>query len=123
MACTAIIGSWLRAGSRSLTGRDHPLGAVQELIASQSPLISVNVRMNATLAPRDIEVGRRNARPLDGYPSLAEFIASDPDHTSLVFRRFDKLAARNLLYLQSELAELEAKQVHILLSRPERAVC
>ncbi|KAH7074132.1 hypothetical protein FB567DRAFT_190544 [Paraphoma chrysanthemicola] len=48
--------------------------------------------------------------PLDGYPSLAAFIASDPDHTSLVFKRFDKLAARNLLYLQSELAELQAKQ-------------
>jgi hypothetical protein len=48
--------------------------------------------------------------PLDGFPSLAAFIASDPDHTSLVFRRFDKLAARNLLYLQSELAELQAKQ-------------
>jgi hypothetical protein len=38
--------------------------------------------------------------PLDGFPSLAAFIASDPDHTSLVFRRFDRLAARNLLYLQ-----------------------
>ncbi|KAH6851651.1 hypothetical protein B0T12DRAFT_484158 [Alternaria alternata] len=48
--------------------------------------------------------------PLDGFPSLAAFIASDPDHTSLVFRRFDRLAARNLLYLQSELAELQAKQ-------------
>lgn len=67
--------------------------------------------MNATRAPRDVEAGRCSARSLDGFPSLAEFIASDPDHTSLVFRRFDKLAARNLLYLQSELAELEAKQV------------
>ena len=50
-------------------------------------------------------------RPLDGYPSLAEDIASDPDRTSLVFRRFDKLAVRNLLYLQSELVEVEAMQV------------
>ena len=50
-------------------------------------------------------------RPLDGYPSLAADIANDPDRTSLVFRRFDKLAVRNLLYLQSELAELEAMQV------------
>jgi hypothetical protein len=47
--------------------------------------------------------------PLDGFPSLAAFIASDNDHTSLVFRRFDLLAARNLLYLQSELAEMEAQ--------------
>jgi len=51
------------------------------------------------------------ARPLDGYPSLAEDISSDPDRTSLVFRRFDRLAVRNLLYLQSELVELEAMQV------------
>ena len=57
------------------------------------------------------------ARPLEGYPSLSEDIASDPDRTSLVFRRFDKLAVRNLLYLQSELVELEAMQVR---TRPVR---
>jgi hypothetical protein len=48
--------------------------------------------------------------PLDRFPSLASFIASDPDHTLLVFKRFDKLAARNLLYLQSELIALQAQQ-------------
>jgi Skp family chaperone for outer membrane proteins len=48
-------------------------------------------------------------RRLLGYPSLAEFIASDHDHSTVVFRRFDRLSARNLLYLQSELTELEAK--------------
>jgi len=57
------------------------------------------------------------ARPLDGYPSLAEDISSDPDRTSLVFRRFDRLAVRNLLYLQSELVELEAMQVRAKLVR------
>ncbi|ORY09579.1 hypothetical protein BCR34DRAFT_540591 [Clohesyomyces aquaticus] len=45
-----------------------------------------------------------------GYPSLAAFIASDPDQTAAIFRRFNRLAARNLLHLQSELAELESKQ-------------
>jgi hypothetical protein len=45
-----------------------------------------------------------------GYPSLAAFIASDRDHSSVLYRRFDKLGARNLLYLQSELAELERRQ-------------
>ncbi|KAF2622485.1 hypothetical protein BU25DRAFT_443147 [Macroventuria anomochaeta] len=49
---------------------------------------------------------------LDGFPSLAQFIASDPDHTSLVFRRLDRLAARNLLYIQSELVELETLRDH-----------
>lgn len=45
-----------------------------------------------------------------GYPSLAAFIASDSDHSTAIYRRFDRLSARNLLYLQSELVELEAVQ-------------
>lgn len=47
---------------------------------------------------------------LSGFPSLAKFIASDRDRTTLIYKRFDHLAARNLLYLQSELAELQSKQ-------------
>ncbi|EHK50253.1 hypothetical protein TRIATDRAFT_280152 [Trichoderma atroviride IMI 206040] len=46
---------------------------------------------------------------VDGFPSLSDFIASDRDGTSAIFKRFNRLAARNLLVLQSELAELEAK--------------
>ncbi|KAI0870663.1 hypothetical protein GGS24DRAFT_492839 [Hypoxylon argillaceum] len=42
---------------------------------------------------------------VDGYPYLAAFIASDRDGSTT----FNRLAARNLLILQSELAELEAK--------------
>ncbi|OCL01209.1 hypothetical protein AOQ84DRAFT_351025 [Glonium stellatum] len=47
---------------------------------------------------------------LTGFPSLAAFIASDQDKTAAIFKRFNRLAARNLLHLQSELAELQAKQ-------------
>ena len=47
---------------------------------------------------------------LSGFPSLAHFIASDRDRTTMIYKRYDDLAARNLLYLQSELAELQAKQ-------------
>jgi hypothetical protein len=47
---------------------------------------------------------------LSGYPSLAVFIASDRDRSTLIYKRFDELAARNLLYLQSELADLQAQQ-------------
>ncbi|KAK0657804.1 hypothetical protein B0T16DRAFT_434242 [Cercophora newfieldiana] len=46
---------------------------------------------------------------VDGFPSLAAFMASDWDKTAMIFKRFDRLAARNLLCLQSELAELEAQ--------------
>ena len=45
-----------------------------------------------------------------GYPSLAAFIASDTDKSTHIYRRFDRLCARNLLYLQAELSELEARQ-------------
>lgn len=43
----------------------------------------------------------------DGYPSLANFIAQDPDSEALVFRRFKRLATENILYLQGELIKLE----------------
>ena len=46
-----------------------------------------------------------NAR--DGYPALARWIASDQDYEGFVFRRFDRLSARNLLNLQSRLLALE----------------
>ena len=44
-----------------------------------------------------------------GYPSLAAFIASDKEKSTQIYRRFTRLGARNLLYLQDELAELEAR--------------
>jgi hypothetical protein len=43
----------------------------------------------------------------DGHPALADFLAQDPDHETYVFRKFKKLAARNVLYLQGELTALE----------------
>ncbi|KAK3681001.1 hypothetical protein B0T22DRAFT_502515 [Podospora appendiculata] len=46
---------------------------------------------------------------VDGCPSLAAFIASDKDGTAVIFKRFNQLAARNLLFLQSEIAELQAQ--------------
>ncbi|KAL2845201.1 hypothetical protein BJY01DRAFT_214391 [Aspergillus pseudoustus] len=45
-----------------------------------------------------------------GFPSLAQFISRDYDHSTFIFKRFDELSARNLLYLQSELADLQALQ-------------
>lgn len=42
-----------------------------------------------------------------GYPALASWIARNPDYDTFVFRRFDKLSARNLLHLESQIAQLE----------------
>jgi Family of unknown function (DUF6594) len=44
-------------------------------------------------------------QPRGGYASLARFIASDK--ALCIFRRFDALAMRNLLYMQDELCEIE----------------
>jgi hypothetical protein len=45
----------------------------------------------------------------EGYGAVAAWIARDPDNETFVFRKFDELGARNLLYLQSEVLELEHK--------------
>ena len=55
---------------------------------------------------------RRNMNPiLEGFPRFAEFIARDGD--AAVYRKFQNLSARNLLYQQSELNDLE-RQMHEL---------
>lgn len=43
----------------------------------------------------------------EGFAQVARWIALDPDKEAFMYRRFDELAARNLLYLQSELLVLE----------------
>ncbi|KAH8165669.1 hypothetical protein CIB48_g2578 [Xylaria polymorpha] len=45
--------------------------------------------------------------PLEGYAAVAGWIALDPDNETFVFRKFDRLAARNLLCIQSELLSIE----------------
>jgi hypothetical protein len=57
----------------------------------------------------DIEKLAGGPTYLSGYPSLAGFIAIDQDQTSAIFKRFKRLCARNLLHLQSQIAELHAE--------------
>lgn len=47
-----------------------------------------------------------------GYDKIAAFLASDPP--LMFFRRFGRLNAKNLLYYQSELADLEADLEEII---------
>ncbi|KAL9023683.1 MAG: hypothetical protein Q9196_007044, partial [Gyalolechia fulgens] len=53
------------------------------------------------LSPRPSRLAPR----LAGYPSFAHFIARDAD--AAIYRKYQSLSARSLLYLQSELHELE----------------
>jgi hypothetical protein len=58
----------------------------------------------------DSNDGRVQVNYVNGYASLASFIASDADRSTAIYRRFDRLSARNLLHLQSELEELQELQ-------------
>ncbi|EJT69389.1 hypothetical protein GGTG_13008 [Gaeumannomyces tritici R3-111a-1] len=44
-----------------------------------------------------------------GFPEVSRWIADDGDGEAFVFRKFDRLAARNLLYLQARMLALEEK--------------
>lgn len=50
---------------------------------------------------------RHPAGYLRGFPDFSAYVASDPDLE--IYRRFNRLSARNILYLQSELLSLEAQ--------------
>lgn len=47
---------------------------------------------------------------INGYPSASRFIAGDPDHSFSIYNAFHRLLARNLLYLEAELFELQKEQ-------------
>lgn len=51
-----------------------------------------------------------------GYLAAASWLAHDTDNETLIFRKFDVLSAANLLYMQSEVLELEKKllRMHLL---------
>jgi hypothetical protein len=48
-------------------------------------------------------------RCINGYPSLAAFIASDRDQLTSIYPSFRRLSTRNLLYIEAELAELQVR--------------
>lgn len=59
----------------------------------------------------DIELAPPSAKKsIRGFALVASKIASDIDKTTTIYRRFDELSARNLLFYQAELAELEDAQ-------------
>lgn len=59
----------------------------------------------------DVEKDIAETPPPDGYRSLVEFIAKHRDHSTTIYLHYDDLSLPNILYLQSELAELCAQQI------------
>jgi hypothetical protein len=55
-----------------------------------------------------MDIENRETEP-SGFPLLARRIALNPDYESFIFRKFDRLSARNLLHLEGKLAYLEHK--------------
>jgi len=49
-------------------------------------------------------------KPINGFPRVADKITRDIDKTTTIYRRYDRLSARNLLLPEAEIAELEALQ-------------
>ena len=52
----------------------------------------------------------KEALSATGFAAAANFLASDADHESFIFRKFSRLAARDLLDMQNELKYLEQQQ-------------
>jgi hypothetical protein len=44
-----------------------------------------------------------------GFAQVAELLTCDKEHSAALYRTYERLAARNLLYIQSELRELESR--------------
>lgn len=61
--------------------------------------------------PQDVEAHQTQR---EGYIAAASWLVRDADSETLVFRKFNKLAALNLLYMQSEILDVEQQisQMH-----------
>ena len=70
----------------------------------QRTLRGVDVEKGMT-SPAGATQVERLPEKLAGYPTFADFIAKDKD--AAIYRKYERLSARNLLYQQSELHELE----------------
>ncbi|EXJ56300.1 uncharacterized protein A1O5_12567 [Cladophialophora psammophila CBS 110553] len=57
----------------------------------------------------DIEKNSITVHYISGYADLANLISSDVDGDTAIFQSFSALASQDLLYMQSEVAGLEAK--------------
>lgn len=78
---------------------------------------SKSMEMSSTDAERGEVISPR--KHLEGYAEFADFISSDPQLS--VYRKYDRLAARNLLYLEAnvqwveiELERLDEEDMKIL---------
>lgn len=53
--------------------------------------------------------GSYHAQQKEGFANVARWLSLDRDNEAFIYRRFNELSARNILYLQCELLDLEKK--------------
>jgi hypothetical protein len=58
----------------------------------------------------DIELQPHPVKATSGFPVAAQFIANDPDQSFAIYPASHHLSARNILYLEAELLELQKQQ-------------
>ena len=68
----------------------------------------MSVISNSIELADDIELAHGIKEYPNGFATVAFEIAEDPDNTTTIYRRLNRLTARNLLYLQAKLQKLEA---------------
>lgn len=80
------------------------------ILESSRELTTRKTAAMANIARQGQQIPRNtwSSAQTDGYPALADFLAQDVDNETYVFRKFERLAARNILYLQGELLKLES---------------
>lgn len=97
----AILQSTRLSTQHEVRGHSEPPDVRQAMhrVLSQLPGLRVKI---------DQDEGAPPSQPAPrGFSSFSSLLSSDPDLQ--VYRRFDRLAARNLAYLQSEIAHIEAE--------------
>ena len=60
--------------------------------------------------PQSLPMPKKCQAIIDTLSPLSKTSLSDPDKSATIYRRFDKLSARNLLYLEPKLGILESEQ-------------
>ncbi|MCJ1435543.1 hypothetical protein MMC27_004917 [Xylographa pallens] len=99
------------AGINSIERRIRPATFwSQQAYQMEKKNIRTRLCFRPTQMPADIEHKMPAPEHPNGFPTVAHFITQDRDNISTIYRRFDALSARNLLYLQSHLQRLEADQ-------------
>jgi hypothetical protein len=108
--CSGSVRSAFRMAVRTQAEHGTPHDTNKFVAISSSPILTKPFLTISNSQMKSTDPEQSSLDPIPGFPSVAQKIASDNDKTTTIYRRFDRLSARNILSLQAELAELERQQ-------------